>query len=223
MTSRQRGRAAQLDKGERVRKPRAQSVARHATVLCLLSIFVALAFGPGLRGAFIHDDSAQIVENPWLQSPHLDLRLLTSDVWGYKAEKGEGWSDYWRPVFSLWLYLNSRLFGLNETGGWHAANILLHILVGAIAYGLLLSLQIPRAVSAVIAILFSVHPSQVESVIWISGSPNMLSAAPLLAALWTIVSDARRPKHWKRMLAPGLFALTRSDNRRSTARRCRQG
>ena len=88
-----------------------------------------VAFAPGFHGDFVYDDTRQIIENPWLRSPQFLTKLLSSDVWGYRADEGAGWSDYWRPLFSGWLLLNGQMFGFEKPLGWHVLNLLLHCLV----------------------------------------------------------------------------------------------
>lgn len=103
--------------------------------------------------------------------------------------------------------LSYRLLGPDSTVGWHAGNIFLHALAAILAYGLLRRLNLVWPLAAAIVLIFVVHPVQVESVAWISGSPNMLSAVGMLGALWLVVSHRQRPQPWKSSAAVLLFAL----------------
>src|SRR5262245_61156011 len=93
-------------------------------VVLLLVCFAV--FANGLKGRFIYDDTKQIVKNELIQQGRYFGKALTSDVWGFKGEKGEAWSNYWRPVFILWLIANFRLFGIDNPAGWHVTSVLLH-------------------------------------------------------------------------------------------------
>ena len=184
--------------------PRAQRLA--ATVL-----LVALAIVPylgSLRGEFVYDDRIQILDNSLIQRPELLARALTHDVWSFKGDRDRAWSNYFRPVFVLWLAANWRLFGAQPLG-WHLTNLLLHAGVVLLAFALLrrLGTSLPRAFLA--AAIFAVHPVHVESVAWISGSPDLLMAAGILGAL---LIEARAPGklRWPAQtlaLAAGFFAL----------------
>lgn len=160
-----------------------------ALVLCLL------AFANALRGEFVYDDGIQIAQNQFIQDGRYFGQALTSDVWAFKGDRGEAWSNYWRPLFVLWLMLNFRLFGM-ATLGWHLANVLLHAGVVALAYGLLRYLGLGRWSAAAIVFLFAIHPSHVESVAWISGSPDLLLALFFLGSLWLALAAQREPRPW---------------------------
>jgi hypothetical protein len=168
---------------------------RHAMVCLALAAASVIPFAGSLHGAFVYDDVKQIVGNPLIQDPRHLGRAMASDVWAFKGDRGESWSNYWRPGFVLWLILNHRLFGLRDTLGWHAGSVALHAATTLVAYGLLLRLGLSWRLAAAVCLLFAVHPVHVESVAWISGSPDPLAALLLLGALWAALAGAgsRRP------------------------------
>jgi tetratricopeptide (TPR) repeat protein len=151
--------------------------------MAILAAAAFLVFANSLHGAFIYDDTKQITGNELIQENRHLLRALTSDVWAFKGQRAEAWSNYWRPAFVLWLVANHRLFGLENPAGWHAASLLMHTGVCVLAYLLLrrLRLAVPAAFS--IGLLFAVHPVHVESVAWVSGSCDPILAAALLGSL----------------------------------------
>jgi len=168
---------------------------RHGLVCLALAAASVAPFLPGLRGAFVYDDVKQIVGNPLIQDDARIGTALTSDVWAFKGDRGETWSNYWRPGFVLWLVANHRLFGLRSTLGWHAASLALHAAATLIGYAVLLRLGLGAALAAAVSLLFAVHPAHVESVAWISGAPDPLLAVPLLGALWCVLA-ARGRRRW---------------------------
>ncbi len=181
----------------------------HDIIVIIIAVALTVAaFANTAHGEFVYDDPIQIVDNPLIQQDQLFWTALTSDVWAFKGEKEEPWSNYWRPFFVLWLILNVRLFGIENPVGWHCMNILLHALVVILAYGLLRQLRVARPIGAAIVFLFAIHPVQVESVAWISGSPNMLSAATMLGALWCGLAAHTRPHPVKWSAALFLYALS---------------
>lgn len=168
---------------------------------------MAVAFGGSLRGAFVHDDTRQIVRNHFIQDPRQLGRAVTSDVWAFKGGPDEIRSNYWRPAFVLWLALQYHLFGLSSTLGWHLANLALHTLVCLLAYAFAGRLGLPWPAAAGVAFLFAAHPSHAESVAWISGSPDLLAAAAVLGALLLLPPTAGPPARPRSIASWGLGLL----------------
>jgi len=164
-----------------------------------------LPFGVCLGGDFVYDDRHQIVGNHLIQDKAYLGQALTSDVWAFKGQRKAAWSNYWRPTFVLWLTLQHRLFGLTSTLGWHLSSLALHALVCLLAYALLRRLELGRGAAATVAGLFAVHPVHVESVAWISGSPDLLAAAAMLGALLAIPVGSG-PHRWLRWSTALLLA-----------------
>lgn len=131
------------------------------------------AYSNSMRGDFVYDDQHEIVNNPLIQQPSLFLKAILSDVWAFKGDRGQAWSNYWRPLFVTWMAVNYQLFGLNVLG-WHVANLLAHLVVIVLLHDVLRQLRIGPAVRAMAVWIFAVHPTHVESVAWASGIPNML-------------------------------------------------
>lgn len=169
------------------------SFIRHGVVCLALAAACIAPFIGSLHGAFVYDDVKQIAGNPLIQDDRHVWKALTSDVWAFKGDRGEAWSNYWRPGFVLWLMLNHRLFGLQSTLGWHAGNVALHAAATLLSYGLLLHLGLSWRLAAAVCLLFAVHPVHVESVAWISGSPDPLLSVFLVGALWCALA-ARGPR-----------------------------
>lgn len=140
------------------------------SIACLLTI---AAYSNSLRGEFVYDDQFEIVKNPLIQQPSLFLKAITSDVWAFKGDRGQAWSNYWRPLFVTWMAVNYQLFGLKVIG-WHVANLAAHLAVVVLLYFVLKELRIRPVVRLMTVWMFAVHPVLVESVAWASGIPNML-------------------------------------------------
>jgi tetratricopeptide (TPR) repeat protein len=178
-----------------------------ALILLLGCTLAAAVFAGSLRGDFVYDDLLQIVNNELIQDPSHAWKALTSDVWAFQGDRSEAWTNSWRPTFVAWLMLNCRLFGIDNTLGWHLGNILLHVAVCAVLYGLLRRLTVARPLAAAIMFLFAVHPVHVESVAWISGSPDLLATLPLLGALWCELAARRSGRRSLRAVSCVLFAV----------------
>ena len=80
---------------------------------------------------------------------------------------------YW-PVVYTSFWLEHKLWGLAPLG-YHAVNVLLHLVNVLLAWRLLQSLAAPGA--WIIAAVFAVHPLHVESVAWVIERKDLLSAA----------------------------------------------
>ncbi len=166
-------------------------------ILLVIGAITCLVFSNGLGGGFVYDDSKQILLSPLVRDPDYFWQAMTQDVWSFKVGGDEASSDYWRPVFMLWLIVNHRLWGVDSAVGWHSLNLLLHVAVLVVAYGVLRQLGVSRLFAAAILTLFAIHPTHVESVTWISGSPDMLVALFVLGSWWCVlVGRARRQWGW---------------------------
>ena len=181
--------------------PLANSARLHAAVIGIAVLLTALAYGNATHGAFVYDDEFQIVKNPLIKPGGDIWQAFTSDVWSFRTGTGESRSNYWRPLFIGWLALNYRLFGL-QTTGWHVMNILLHLLVTLLGYRLLLMLQLSPAASAVGTWVFATHPAHIQSVMWISGSPDLLMSVFLMGSM---ICNLRSRSSRKYLAAALLF------------------
>jgi tetratricopeptide (TPR) repeat protein len=84
-------------------------------------------------------------------------------------------------------WIEQRLWGRNTTG-YHLTNDVLHIVESLLIWIILRKLSIPGAFLA--AMLFAVHPVNVESVAWIAQRKNVLAMLFfLLSILWYLKAD----------------------------------
>jgi tetratricopeptide (TPR) repeat protein len=156
----------------------------------LLSVvlgLVALVYLPALGYGFTYDDHSQIERNPRIQSWEHVGRYFTEHVWAHQRPGAQG--EYYRPLFLLWLRVNHALAGL-APAAWHFLALLLHLLCVALVFLLAARTLRDDVPAAAAALLFGVHPAQMESVVWISGATEPLQAAFLLGALLACM-------HWK--------------------------
>jgi tetratricopeptide (TPR) repeat protein len=102
--------------------------------------------------------------------------------------------------------LDRTLFGDN-LGGHHLTSVLFHALNSVLLFAALFSMTRARWPSAVVAILFAVHPLNVESVAWISERKNVLSTTFWILSMWAYASYAKRPGFARYLGVALLFAL----------------
>jgi protein O-mannosyl-transferase len=137
-----------------------------------------LVYANSLSGDFVFDDTAQIVNNTTLESWGNIVNAFTKDVWFFEREAGSTNipPPYYRPLFTIYLTIGYKLFGLWEQG-WHLLNLLVHIGATVLVYRLFLRLTADnKLLSFIGALFFALIPVHVESVSWISGVPDPLAA-----------------------------------------------
>jgi len=152
-----------------------------ALVLAFLTHLAALWF------PFVDDDEPQIVMNAHVQAWHFLSRYFTADVW---SQMGCG-SNYYRPIFLLWLRLNHSAFGLNPMG-WHVAALLLHVLATWLVYLLASRVLNDKIAAGLAATLFAVHPITVESTAWVSGATEALEGVLFLGCILCYLRGSSR-------------------------------
>jgi protein O-mannosyl-transferase len=139
------------------------------TLAALLAFAVVLAYLPVRHAGFIWDDEHHLTENPCIVGP-----LGLKDIWTSAA------ANYF-PLVLTSLWLQHAIWGLAPLP-YHIVNVLLHVGAGILLWRVLVRLRIPGAWLA--AVIWSLHPVQVESVAWISEMKNTQSAVFYLAAIW---------------------------------------
>jgi tetratricopeptide (TPR) repeat protein len=146
---------------------------------------------------FVYDDNTQIVQGKARFHLSAIPNYFRADVWGPLTFVR---TNYYRPIFLIWLMLNYQLWGLSPEL-WHASVIGLHLLTTLLLYFLAARVSGDRAVSGLAALLFGVHPVHAEAVAWVSGATEPLVAVLGLGSLLCYLrhnatDDARVGKYW---------------------------
>ena len=168
-------------------------------VTLLLALLALAVFWPVTRNEFTcYDDPDYVLNNPHVQTG-LTWQGL---VWAFGRLHTE--QTYWHPLTWVSHMLDCQLFGLNPTGH-HLVNLLLHTLNTVLVF--LVFRRMTGAVwrCAVLAVLFALHPLQVDTVAWVAERKNLLSALFWLLTMWAYVSyaEGRRKNAECRMRSPG--------------------
>lgn len=202
---------ARASRASAAAKTPTQGVLDQSRALFLIIATTVLAYANSLGGAFVFDDTKQIVGNPALRSWGNVLRAFTTDFWSF--ERGTLTKDipppYYRPLFTAYLTLNYKLFGLWEPG-WHLMNLLVHTGATVAVFFLIKRLCGDRLIATLAALVFGLHPAHVESVSWISGIPDPLAALFYVPALiWYVRYRTEGDKKFliASVIAYGLSAL----------------
>ena len=159
----------------------------------ILAVVTILAYQPAWHGGVLWDDE------PHIGGPELRTLDGLRRIWFVPRT-----TQQYYPLLHTSFWLQQRLWG-DSTTGYHIVNLLLHIGCVVLVLRILRRLRIPGAELA--AIIFALHPVNVETVAWIAERKNTLSALFALAAtLWYLKFDETRSRR-SYALALGLFFL----------------
>ncbi len=184
------------DKGGRVRTRDTGNPGRRWGIWILLAGLLAAtlaAYMPVWHGGMLWDDEAHITRS--------ELRPAAG-LWRIWTELGATQQYY--PIVHSAFWIQYRLWG-EDTLGYHIVNILLHALAAFLVALILGRLEVPGAWLA--ALIFALHPVQVESVAWISELKNTLSGVLYLGAALAYLrfDENRQGRHYA--LALSLFVV----------------
>ncbi len=186
------------------------SASRRGAVLAALVVILATVaiYGQSIQHEFLSwDDYDQITENPRFNPLTLDKlkRFWTEPYWRlyipvaytfYAAEVALATSDSGSPA-------GPRI----DPAVFHAGSLLLHILSGLLVLLILNWLTRNAWVSCAGALLFTLHPLQVESVCWITEQRGMVSDTFALASILLFLRFATGGRQLAYVLATLSFAL----------------
>jgi tetratricopeptide (TPR) repeat protein len=154
----------------------------------LILLAVVAVFLPVCWHEFLEwDDNVNIAHND-------DFKPLTSDSLAHywTAPKYE---EYLPVTYTVWGLLSVNAYnpatGEIDPTTYHALNLIFHGLAALVVYALLMELGAARWAACAGAVLFAIHPLQVEPVAWATGLKDVLSGLLCLCALWCYVRFIR--------------------------------
>jgi tetratricopeptide (TPR) repeat protein len=169
-------------------------------VLCLgLLLITVLTYFPVTKNAFINfDDNQYIIANP-----QVTAGLSWETVkWAFTTFDAANW----HPLTWLSHSIDYQLFGMNPAGH-HFISVLFHALNALLLFLLLQTVTGCTWRSVFVALLFAVHPLNVESVAWAAERKTLLSTSFFLLATWAYVSYVRVPGRKRYFSVALLFAF----------------
>jgi tetratricopeptide (TPR) repeat protein len=169
-------------------------------LLALIAVTFA-AYYPVLKNGFVWDDDRYIEQNIHLRSLAGLGQIWTEPL---KAE------PQYYPLTHTSFWIEFHLWG-QRPPGYHLDNVLLHLGSAVLLWRLLGRLKVPGAFVA--AMVFAVHPMQVESVAWATERKNVLSGLLYFLALWAYLQTRWGRRIWDSdggggKLAIGWYALS---------------
>lgn len=163
--------------------------------LVLLTLLVYL---PVLTHGFVNfDDGLYVTSNRHVQ------KGLTWEgfLWAWQANVASNW----HPLTILTHMLDCELYGMNAHGH-HLTNLLFHLANVWLLFEVLRRMTGRMGASALVAALFGIHPTHVESVAWIAERKDVLSGFFFLLTLGAYHRWVRERSPRKYLLMVLLFA-----------------
>ena len=145
------------------------------------------------------DDALYLTDNAWV------LRGLTWEgvIWAFTNVDAANW----HPITWLSHMVDQQIFG-SVIGGHMIGNALWHFGNSVLVYRLLLALGQPRSMAWALALVFAVHPLNVESVAWLSQRKTQISTLLLLATVIAYLDWRVTRRTSSRVLLTAAYALS---------------
>jgi tetratricopeptide (TPR) repeat protein len=190
----------QLQKNKPTIKIKGRFNIRLDVIICFLLIVVNLGVYWQVQAHdFIgYDDDKYVTDNP----PVRQGLSKESIIWAF----GSFHASNWHPITWLSHMLDVELFGMNA-GAHHLTNLLFHILNSLLLFIVFRKMTAQVWQSAIVALLFALHPVHVESVAWVAERKDVLSTFFWLLTIWSYTRFARRPAMGRYLAVVGFFCL----------------
>lgn len=154
---------------KRVEKKENPGTLKNYGFLLAILVVTFIAYLPALDNGFLWDDDDYIKNNLLIRT--IDLKEIFSTFL----------MGNYHPLTVLGYAIQYKFFGTSAVG-YHAVNILLHLVNVVLVYFVVFRLSEKTIVSLVAALLFAVHPMHVESVAWASELKDLLYTMFFLAS-----------------------------------------
>lgn len=165
-----------------------------STAKLTLGLVGLVVFANALFNTFVWDDRGYIFENAYMPGFNL-VKLFSANTFNS--------SGYYRPLAAVYFSALFNLFG-NAYFMYHLIQLSMHIVVAYLVYELLAEFIKPK-ISLFLALIFLVHPIQVESVAYIGASQSELFTLFGLLGLWFL---RHKPKAYGQLITVLFFTLS---------------
>ena len=138
-------------------------------VRCLIVIAgLVVLYSPACQSGFTWDDDEHLTQNPCIIGPQSIV-----DIWTTRAARI-------CPLVLSTFWLEHQMWGLSPMP-YHVVNVLMHAGAALLLWRVLLALRVPGAWLG--ALLWAVHPVQVETVAWVTEMKNTQSGLFFMTAV----------------------------------------
>ena len=188
-------------------------LARRWALLCLavlIAIITLAAYWQTWHVGFVGDDYYFLHTTRTFD----DVIASFSGDWFWHRQDFVG-ARYYRPLQITLFYLEHQWLYHNWSAGYHATNLLIHLLnslgVGLLVLILLQSSDLSppyrRLLALGAALLFAIHPRHAEAVCMINGRTDSLCALFYLASLIAYLGSRNQNRRWLMALSLASYAL----------------
>ena len=143
----------------------------------LLTVIGLVCYHNSFFNAFLWDDESLILANEYIRSPINIFKIFSVDLYHWTVK-----SDFYRPIFSLSLMFDYRLWHLYPFG-YHLTNFLLHLANSFLIFYFINFLIANKKIALIASLFFLVHPIHTEAVTYISGRADPLATLFVLLAV----------------------------------------
>ncbi|MGE0328435.1 MAG: hypothetical protein AB7K71_10200 [Polyangiaceae bacterium] len=140
-----------------------------------LALVTAVVFLPSLILGFVFDDLLLITQNSDLQQPSALGKAFFQHFWATRELDQSNVLRYYRPLVSVTYTLNW-LMAAGAPWVFHLTNVALHVGAVYAAFRVAEGWLSDRRLAIIAAVLFALHPSRWENVIWVSGRTDVMLA-----------------------------------------------
>ena len=164
-------------------------------IIALILGLAAALFHPVRSFEFLNfDDELYVGTNPWLRQGF----TAKSVDWAFTAHLTHfsQRAEYWSPITLLTRLFDGQFFGL-EPGGHHVTSAILHALNAVILFFAIRSLTGATCRAGVVALIFLVHPQNLEPVAWLSARKDVVNGTFFFLTLWAYGWFSQKPGRWR--------------------------
>jgi len=178
---------------------------RHALAALALCVLTLLAYSNSFAGGLVLDNKVLLLDPRIREVTPQNIDLIFQHTYWWPT----GEAGLYRPFTTLSYLFNYAVLGEGEQlFGYHAINLLLHLMNVLLAYALALRLVRRFWPSVFIAAVWAVHPASTESVTNVVGRADLLAAMAVLSG-FLMYLKSRETGAWARgARLAGLAAVT---------------
>lgn len=158
--------------------------------ICLIAIFGFLVYTNSLFNGFVWDDEEQIVNNAIIQNLYNWLQIFSGATFSTGGAGLSGW--FFRPFLTLYYMLNFAVWK-NSAFGFHLVQVIFHVVNSLLLFLIIRKLlkkgneTISLWISAILSVIFVVHPAFVEAVSYIAAVNYVMLTFFNLLALYAVL------------------------------------
>ena len=113
----------------------------------------------------------------------------------------------WHPVTLLSLFIDFSISG-GSPAWFHLSNLIIHVLNGIILFVILNHFSFDKRISFLVALLFLLHPVQVEAVSWVAERKGLLAAFFALLSTLFYLMHIEKDKRIFLFFSAAMFAMS---------------